>query len=118
MRQQDVIMKQLAQKVTDFIEPVIPYLVIGSKKAAEEAGKKVGPDVWEIKKKLWEKLCSRECSELKEAAGDMVVAPSDPEVKQVFIQEILRSFEKYPDLAREISSFMEDEAIQRIMAGE
>ena len=52
MRQQDVIMKQLAQKVTDFIEPVIPYLVIGSKKAAEEAGKKVGPEVWEIKKKL------------------------------------------------------------------
>ena len=118
MRQKDVIMKQLAQKVTDSIEPVIPYLVIGSKKAAEEAGKKVGPDVWEIKKKLWEKLCSRECSELKEAAGDMVVAPSDPEVKQVFIQEILRSFEKYPDLTREISPFMEDEAIQRMMAGD
>ncbi len=115
MRQQGVIMKQLAQKVTDFIEPVILYLVIGSKKAAEEAGKKVGPDVWEIKKKLWEKLCSRECSELKEAAGDMIIAPSDPEVKQVFSQEILNSFEKNPDLAKEISSFMEDEAIQRIM---
>ena len=35
----------------------------------------------------------------------MVVAPSDPEVKQVLIQEILKSFEKNPDLAKEISSF-------------
>ena len=116
MRQQDVRMKQLAQKVTDFIEPVILYLVIGSKKAAEEAGKKVGPEVWEIKKKLWEKLCSRECSELKGAAGNMVVAPSDPEVKQILTQEILNSFEKNPDSAKEISSFMENGAIQRMMA--
>lgn len=115
MRQQDVILRQLAQKVTDFIEPVIPYLVIGSKKAAEEAGKKVGPDVWEIKKKLWGKLCSRERPELKEAAGDLVIAPSDPEVKQVFIQAIINSFEKDPDLAKEISFIMEDEGkiIQR-----
>ena len=116
MRQQDVILRQLAQKVADFIEPVIPYLVIGSKKAAEEAGKKVGPDVWEIKKKLWGKLCSRERPELKEAAGDLVIAPSDPEVKQVLIQTLISSFEKDPDLAREISSFIEDELIQRMMA--
>jgi len=116
MQQQDVILGQLAQKVTDFIEPVIPYLVIGSKKAAEEAGKKTGPEVWEVKKKLWVKLCSRERPELKEAAGDMVIAPSDPEVKQVLIQTLISSFEKDPDLAREISSFMEDELIQRMRA--
>ena len=116
MRQQDIIMRQLAEKVTDFIEPVIPYLVIGSKKAAEEAVKKVGPDVWEIKKKLWEKLCSRECPELEVAARDMIVAPSDPEVKQALIQEIIKLFEKNLDLAREILSFMENEEVQRIMA--
>lgn len=100
MRQQDVILRQLAQKVADFIEPVIPYLVIDSKKAAEEAGKKVGYDVWEIKKKLWGKLRSRELPELKEAVGDMIIAPSDPEVKQVLIQAIINSFEKDPDLAK------------------
>ncbi|MCQ1535864.1 hypothetical protein FTO70_09270 [Methanosarcina sp. KYL-1] len=115
MRQQDAIMGQLAQKVTDFIEPVIPYLVIGSERAVEEAGKKVGPDVWEIQKKLWEKLCSRERPELKEAAGDMVIAPSDPETKQVLVRDILILFEKDPGLAEEVSSFMEDELIQRMM---
>ncbi|KKG17004.1 hypothetical protein EO98_18800 [Methanosarcina sp. 2.H.T.1A.6] len=115
MRQQDAIMRQLAQKVTDFIEPVVPYMVIGSKRAAEEAVNKVGPAVWELKKKLWEKLFSRDRPELKEAAGDLVIAPSDPEVKQVLIRAIINSFEKDPDLAKEISSFMEDELIQRMI---
>ena len=115
MRQQDVTIIQLAQTATDFLEPVIPYLVIGSKKADAEAGKKAGTDLWAVKKKLWGKLCSGERPELKEAAGDMVVAPADPEVKQVFIQEILNALEQDPDLALEISSFMEDEAIQKMI---
>jgi hypothetical protein len=118
MQQQDLIIRQLAQKVTDFIEPVIPYLVIGSGKAAIEAGKKVGPEIWEIKKKLWKKLCSRDRPELKGAAGDLVVAPCDSEVKQVFVQGIVKLLEQDPDLAIEISRFMEDEIVQKIMARE
>ncbi|WP_048130307.1 hypothetical protein [Methanosarcina sp. WH1] len=118
MRQQDVILRQLAQKVTDLIEPVTPYLVIGSKKAAEEARKKAGPEVWAVKKKLWEKLCSKERPELKEAAGDMVIAPSDPEVKQILFREILKSFEKDPYLEKEISSFIETEAIKKLVTEE
>ncbi|HII01808.1 TPA: hypothetical protein HA351_09235 [Methanosarcinaceae archaeon] len=109
-------MNQLAQTVTDFIEPVIPYLVIGSKKAAEEAGKRVGPEVWELEKKLWEKLCSRVRPELKEAARDLIIAPSDPELKQVMVREILKSFEKDPDFAKEISASMEDELIRKLTA--
>lgn len=116
MRQQDVIIKQLAQKIANFIEPVIPYLVIGSKKAAEEACKQVGSGVWETKRKLWEKLCSTECIELKEAAGDMIVAPTDTDVRHFFIQEILKLLERNPDLVKEISSFMDYKTAQKIMA--
>jgi hypothetical protein len=115
MRQQDVIIKQLAKKITDFIEPVIPYLVIGSKKAAEEACKQVGSGVWETKRKLWDKLCSTDCVELKEAAGDMIVAPSDTDVRQVLIQEILKLLERNPDLAKELSSFMDYKTVQKLM---
>ncbi len=118
MQQQDIIMKQLAQQVTDFIEPVIPYLVIGSKKAAEEAVKKIGHDIWKRKRKLWEKLYSRKTPELREAAGNMVVAPYDPEVKQVMVQEILKLLEQDPDLAIGVSSFMEDEVTQKILSQE
>lgn len=118
MRQQDLIIIQTAQTITDFLEPAIPYLVIGSKKADVIAGKKEGPDIWAIKKKLWGKLCSRERPELKEAAGDMIISPSDPEVKKVFTQEILESLEQDPDLALEISSFMEEQTIKEIIEKE
>lgn len=118
MRQQDLIIIQMAQTITDFLEPVIPYLVIGSKKADIVAGKKEGPDIWAIKKKLWGKLCSKGNSELKEAAGDIVIAPSDPEVKQILTQEILQSLEQDPDLALEISSFMEEKTIKKIIEKE
>jgi len=118
MRQQDVIKSQLAQKVADLIEPVILYLVIGSKKAAEEARKKAGPEVWTVKKKLWDKLCSSESPELKEAAGDMVIAPSDPEVKQILVREILKSFEKNSYLEKEISSFIEAWSIEKLAVEE
>ncbi|HII90774.1 MAG TPA: hypothetical protein HA262_01000 [Methanosarcina sp.] len=115
MRQQNLIIKQLAQKIVNFIEPAIPYLVIGSKKAAEEACKKVGSEVWETEKKLWEKLCSIGDIELKKAAGDMVVAPSDTDVRQVFTQEILKLLEGNPDLVKEVSSFMDYKAVQKLM---
>ena len=115
MRQQDVINKQLAQKITDFLEPVIPYLAIGSKRAAEEACKQVGSEIWEIKRRLWRKICSAECVKLKEAAGDLIIAPYDMDVRQVLIQEILELLERNPDLAKEISSFMEHKEVQKLM---
>ncbi|WP_269851067.1 hypothetical protein [Methanosarcina horonobensis] len=71
-----------------------------------------------VKKKMWEKLCSRECLELKEAAGDMIIAPSDPEVKLALVQKILKSFEKYPALEKEISSFIENGQIKKIAVEE
>jgi hypothetical protein len=118
MRQQDLIIIQMAQTITDFLEPVIPYLVVGSKKADVIAGKKEGPDIWAIKKKLWEKLCSKGKPELREAAGDLIISPSDPEVKQVLTQEILESLEQDPDLALEISSFMEEKTIKETIEKE
>ncbi|MHC1754856.1 MAG: hypothetical protein AB9861_05390 [Methanosarcina sp.] len=126
MQQQDVIInqlatgqltiRQLAQIATDFLEPIIPYLVIGSRKADIEAGKKVGLETWVIKKKLWEKLCSVTSPELKEAAGDMVIAPSDPQVKWVLVQKVMKLFEKNPALAKEISSILEDGTVHRVTA--
>jgi hypothetical protein len=115
MQQQEIINKQLAQKIVDFIEPVIPYLIVSSKRAAEEACKQVGSEVWETKRKLWEKLCSTECVELKEAASDLIIAPSNMDVKQVLIQEILKLLEKNPDLVQEISSFMDYKTVQELL---
>ncbi|HWR25580.1 MAG TPA: hypothetical protein VN278_05025 [Methanosarcina sp.] len=115
MQQQDMKVRQLAQTVADFIEPALPYLVVSGSEG-EEAGQRAGN--WEIKRKLWERLCSQDCSELRKAAKATIVAPSYPEVKQALVQEILSLFELSPDLAKETSSFMEDKTVQKIMADE
>lgn len=115
MQQPDSLM-QLAQSITNFLEPLFPYIIIGTKKAAEEAGNKAGSDVWEKGKNLWRKLCSKENPELKEAAGDMAISPTDAENKKAFTQEILKSLEKDPDLTKEIETMMKDGIIQRVIA--
>ncbi|WP_048171627.1 hypothetical protein [Methanosarcina siciliae] len=115
MMQQDSLW-QLAQSVTKFLEPLVPYIIAGTKKAAEEAVKKVGSNVWEKGKSLWGKLYSKEQPELKEAAGDMVILPTDVEVKQNFTQEVQKTLENDPDLAREIETMMQDSVIQRVLA--
>ncbi|MEN6293932.1 MAG: hypothetical protein ABFD07_18185 [Methanobacterium sp.] len=115
MREQDIVIKQLAKKISDFIEPVIPYLVIGSGKSAEEACKKVGSEVWETNRKLWGKLCSTECIGLKEAAGNIIVAPSDMNVRQVFVQEIFKLLERSPVLVKETSSLIDYKTVQKLM---
>lgn len=107
---------QLAKTIVHFLEPFIPYLVVGTQKAAEEAGKKAGLDVLEKVKNMWGKLYSKEKPELKEAAGNLILSPADPEVKQTLIQEIRKSLEEDPDLAKEIESMMKDSVIQRIIA--
>ena len=105
MRQLILDFGQLAQRVADFLEPVIPYLVIRSKKADEEAGRKVGVQNWQIKKELWEKLTSVEDQGLKEAAADVVIAPSDLEVEKALVQKLMNIFKKNPELADEISFY-------------
>ncbi|HIH74719.1 MAG TPA: hypothetical protein HA306_05810 [Methanosarcina sp.] len=121
MKQQDVMISQLApmqlaQTVTDLLEHEILYLVVGSRKADIEACKKEGVEVWAIKKELWKELCSRGIPELKEASGDMVIAPSDQEIKQTLVQEIFKLFEENPSLAKEISSFIKDKEAQKMTA--
>ena len=108
MQQESPNIKQVAKIITYFLEPAIPYLVIGSKKAAEEAEKKMGLEKWELEKKLWARLCSKEPQKLKDAAGNIVIFPFDPQIKQALIQEIFKTLEHDPNLAKEISSIIEE----------
>lgn len=45
-----------------------------------------------------------------------MIFSSDNEIKQFFTQKVLQSLEKYPDLAEEIASMMENRVIQRVVA--
>lgn len=114
--QQPDSLSQLAQSITNFLEPLVPYLIIGTEKAAEEAGKKAGSDVWNKGKNLWKKFCYKDNPKLKEAAGNMVFLPTDAAVKQAFKLEILKSLEQDLDLAKEVATIMEVGVAQRIIA--
>lgn len=115
MRPQDIIIRQLAERVIDLVEPAIPYLTIGTKKAAVKAEKKLGPEIWDVTSKLWELLCPEDYPELEIAARDILSAPSNPEVKQVFVGIVVNSFENNLDMVREVIYFMGREEVQRIM---
>ena len=113
--QQSESLLQLAQTVTYFLEPLIPYIIAGTEKAAEEAGKNLGTDVWEKGKNLWNKISSKKSTNLEEAAINMSVFSTDAEVKQVFTQEVSKVLND-PDLYNEISSMMKSSVIQKIIA--
>lgn len=114
--QQPDSLSQLAQSVTNFLEPLFPYIITGTKKAAEEAVKKLGSEVWEKGKNLWDKFSSHEQPELEEAARNMTFSSTDIEVKQAFTQEVLKTLQENSTLAEEIASMMENSVIQRVIA--
>jgi hypothetical protein len=49
----------LAKDLAVFLTPFLPYLLKAGKKAAEEAGKKLGGDAWDRAKGPWAKLCPK-----------------------------------------------------------
>lgn len=74
---------QLAQVVTAFLAPFLPYLLKAGEKAAEEAGKKLGGDAWERAKMLWGKLRPKVEAKpaAQEAVKDVAGAPQDEDAQ-------------------------------------
>lgn len=109
-------MLELAQQIAVLLRPAVPYLVIGGTKAAEKAGEKLGNDVWNKAKDIWQKLCSDEADNLDEIARDLAVEPEDNGIKRAFAEEIKKLIEGNPGLAIELASLMESQVVQNILA--
>ncbi|MCP4657724.1 MAG: hypothetical protein GY856_20140 [bacterium] len=81
----------LAQTLTSFLAPALPYLLKTGETAAAEAGKKLGAGVVEKANELWAKLVpaveARPAA--KETAEDVAKAPDDA-VAQTALQHQLR----------------------------
>jgi len=109
-------MFELAQQVATFLGPSIPFLVIGSTKAAEKAGELIGSEGWEKAKAIWGKLRSDDDDKLEEIAKDLVFEPEDIEAKQDFLNEIVKVIENNPDIATDIASLMKSRVVQKVLA--
>ncbi|GGA15401.1 hypothetical protein [Okeania sp. KiyG1] len=104
----------LAEKVTSFIVPAIPYLL---KKGGEEvfagASRKVGADTLEWAKTIWEKLVSRSGPKsnekeaaITEAATEVANSPSDEDAQAMLRFQIKKLLTDNPQVSSEIEKLL------------
>jgi hypothetical protein len=101
--------KLLADAVTIFLAPALPFLVSGGEEAVRRAGKKIGEDGLEIAKKLWEKLRPKveENPRAQEAAAEAAAQPDDPDVQAALRLQIRKILEADAALAAELDRLVE-----------
>jgi hypothetical protein len=98
----------LAQSVTTYLVPLLPYLLKAGEKAAEESGKRLAGEAWDGAKALWNKLWPK--VEAKpaalEAAEDSAQAPEDTDLQAVLRVQLGKLLKEDPSLAEEIESLL------------
>ena len=105
---------ELAQKITPFLLPLMPYLLKIGEKATEEIGKKIGGEAWDKAKALWGKLSRKD--KVKAAAEAAVALPDNPATQQVLETEIARALEEDTALREEVAQAVQSDVVQRVLA--
>lgn len=105
---------ELAQKITPFLLPLLPYLLKVGEKAAEEVGKKIGGEAWDKAKALWGKLGRKD--KVKTAAEAAVALPDNPAIQQGLETEIARALEADTALREEVAQAVQSDVVQRVLA--
>lgn len=100
----------IATAVTSLLGPLLPYLVKGGEKAAEEAASKLVGGTWELAKKLWSKLSSPLESRpaAREALEDVAKAPDQEDPQAALRLQIKKLLEQDAELKQEISRLLEE----------
>lgn len=97
---------ELAQKVSAFLLPLLPYLLKIGEKAAEEIGKQIGGETWEKAKALWGKLGRKE--RIQKAAETAAALPDNPAICQAVEAEIARALEEDSALRQEVTRLWDE----------
>lgn len=100
----------LAEALTFFLAPALPYLLKLGDQAAEEAVKKLGADTWTKAKGLWAKLRPR--VEAKPAAldtaRDLAQAPEEEDAREALRYQLQKLLAADPELADEVERQLEE----------
>ena len=101
--------KLLAETLTIFLAPALPFLVSGGEEVVRQAGKKLGEEGLELAKKLWGKLQSKvEANPQAKGAADAVAGAPDEEDVRAGLRFQLREILKAdPELASELAALLE-----------
>jgi hypothetical protein len=99
----------LAETVTQWLAPAMPFLVSGGGDLIKEAGKALGENAPEILKSLWAKLRPKveEKPAAAEAVEDVAKAPEDVDAQGALRIQLRKILESDPALAAEIAKLVE-----------
>jgi hypothetical protein len=101
---------QIATQAAAILAPLMPYLIKAGEKAAEEAGKQIGGNVWDKAKSMWGRLAPK--VEAKpaalEAAQDVAGSPDDKEAHEALRYQLKKIFAEDESFGREIAQLLEE----------
>jgi len=108
---------ELAAKVTAFITPFLPYLIIGGESMAKELGQQFGQTIFTKAQLLWSKLKNAlDDSVFKNATMAFVENPQSTSFQLALATALVSYLEKHPGETTQIESLMaEGEIIQFIL---
>ncbi|MEG3922247.1 CHAT domain-containing protein [Microcoleus sp. T3_A4] len=95
-----------------FLNPCLPFLLKLGEKSAESAAGKVGEDIWDKAKKIWEKLqLPVEAKEdAKIAAQQLAAKPESEPRKAVFQEELETLLKENPSVAAAIAQILKEDS--------
>ncbi len=98
----------LAQAVTTFLLPALPYLVKAGEAAAQETGKKLLGGAWDATKSLWDKLKPKveAKAEALSAVKDVAQDPKDADLQAAFRVQIKKLLSEDEAFATEIEQLL------------
>ena len=99
----------LADTLTIFLRPALPFLLKAGEKASEEAGKKLGTGVWDQAKQIWGKLRPAvDCEPMAKGASLQAADSPDDDDAQAALRLQLRKLLKHDgELAETVSELLE-----------
>jgi hypothetical protein len=100
----------LAQDLSTFLVPFLPYLLKAGEKATEEVGKKLGSDAWDKAKALWAKLYPKVEAKpaMQETVQDVVKAPADVDAQAALRLQLRKFLAEDETLASEVMQLWEE----------
>jgi hypothetical protein len=98
----------LANALTIFLAPLLPYLVKAGEKGAEQLGEKLGAGAWEKVKALWGRLKPKmEAKEAaREAVDDVAANPESSGAKNSLEHQLQKLLSADPALAAEVAKLL------------
>lgn len=102
----------IAQSAAETLAPALPFLLIGGKKALEEAGRKIGSDAYDKAKSLWSKVNFNK--KIQDAAKDVAISPDNATNRQGLAQRLEELFIERPDIAEQVNNILKIKIGQEI----